>query len=487
MTDGGTFNGRTVTGLGISKVADLYYEAQTNLLTSGSNYQDLYDALTQAAINLGYSAADRQEIEDALKSVEMDTRPCAPDPDEVALCPANQTANSIWFDDLENTGSGNWSAQASTGTNRFFYPQIPNAYSFDATYANSGDTNFWGYAQPALSDFHIRMNVNVAVPANAYLLFYHDWAFEDSSESGTPYDGGVVEYSTNNGGAWNDAAGLFVHNGYNGTISTSSDNPLEGRNAFVRESRGYTNSKLNLASLAGQNVRFRFRIGTDSGGGAYGWFIDDIRVYTCGTASPSDIYNYLPIVVRSLPTATATSPAPTIANGNFESGPAVWSQSSSHGWPVIVDNSSFPPGVTAHGGAWAAWLGGGNNEISWIQQQVTVPPAMPYLAYWRWIASSDGCGYDYARLVVNGGDVELTDLCAPANTGGWQHHAVYLGAYAGQSITLQLRVETSLLDSSSLLVDDMTFQASPAALGEQSGIDGAGDVGAITRPGEPAG
>jgi hypothetical protein len=49
-----------------------------------------------------------------------------------------------------------------------------------------------------------------------------------------------------------------------------------------RESNGYISSRVNLSSLAGQNVRFRFRIGTDSSGDDYGWFIDDVRVYTCG-------------------------------------------------------------------------------------------------------------------------------------------------------------------------------------------------------------
>jgi bacillolysin len=52
MTDGATFNGRTVTGLGITKVAKIYYEAQTHLLTSGSNYYDLYQSLYQACLNL---------------------------------------------------------------------------------------------------------------------------------------------------------------------------------------------------------------------------------------------------------------------------------------------------------------------------------------------------------------------------------------------------------------------------------------------------
>ena len=51
MTDGDVFNGYTVNGLGLGKVADIYYEAQTNLLTSGSDYADLHTALNQACQN----------------------------------------------------------------------------------------------------------------------------------------------------------------------------------------------------------------------------------------------------------------------------------------------------------------------------------------------------------------------------------------------------------------------------------------------------
>ena len=52
MTDGDTFNGHTVNGLGLGKVADIYYEAQTNLLTPGSDYADLHTVLNQACQNL---------------------------------------------------------------------------------------------------------------------------------------------------------------------------------------------------------------------------------------------------------------------------------------------------------------------------------------------------------------------------------------------------------------------------------------------------
>ncbi len=36
----------------MDKVAKLYYEVPSNLLTSGSDYLDLYDGLRQACVNL---------------------------------------------------------------------------------------------------------------------------------------------------------------------------------------------------------------------------------------------------------------------------------------------------------------------------------------------------------------------------------------------------------------------------------------------------
>jgi len=57
--------------MGISKVADLYYEVQTRLLTSGADYYVLYSALKQAAINLGWSSAQIQNLERGCLAVEI--------------------------------------------------------------------------------------------------------------------------------------------------------------------------------------------------------------------------------------------------------------------------------------------------------------------------------------------------------------------------------------------------------------------------------
>lgn len=308
MTDGGSFNGFSVAGLGIPKVADLYYEAQTNLLTSASNFRDLYNALVQASFTLGFSSAERQAVKDALDAVEMGVRPCG-DPVEAPVCPVGYQVNDLFFDNLENTSSGNWASAAILGINEWYYPQTSNPYGFDATNATSGVFNLWGYNREGTADFFIRMTADVLLPSNAYMHFRHEWAFEDSL---TPWDGGVVEYSTNGGGAWNDAGPLFIDNGYNDVIATDSPpNPLAGRNAFAHSSHGYTASRLDLSSLSGQNVRFRFRIGTDSIIDAFGWFVDDVRIYTCTAPTATPTATFTP---SATPTATSTpteTPTPT--------------------------------------------------------------------------------------------------------------------------------------------------------------------------------
>jgi len=82
ITDGGTFNGRTVTGLGTDKTARIYYEVDTAMLTSASDYADLGSALPQACTNLigtaGITAADCTEVADAVAATEMLTQRAPP-------------------------------------------------------------------------------------------------------------------------------------------------------------------------------------------------------------------------------------------------------------------------------------------------------------------------------------------------------------------------------------------------------------------------
>jgi len=75
ITDGQTFNGYTITGIGINKTAKIYYEVQTNILTSSAQYKDLGNALYQACNTLigkaGITAADCIQVQNATYATEM--------------------------------------------------------------------------------------------------------------------------------------------------------------------------------------------------------------------------------------------------------------------------------------------------------------------------------------------------------------------------------------------------------------------------------
>jgi Zn-dependent metalloprotease/subtilisin-like proprotein convertase family protein len=75
LTDGDTFNGITVQGMGYVKVAKLYYEVQTDLLPRAADYQDLCVALRRAAENLGWTLGEKSNLEAACKAVGIDVGP----------------------------------------------------------------------------------------------------------------------------------------------------------------------------------------------------------------------------------------------------------------------------------------------------------------------------------------------------------------------------------------------------------------------------
>jgi Zn-dependent metalloprotease len=287
ITDGASFNGQTISGLGIEKALQIHYDAITNLLTSASDYQDYGNALRQACSDLvgehEITVTDCEQVEKTVRATEMETPPVSAAPARASSCAGGQTPEMAFSDDLEDPGSGNWTSGSLLFEHPsvFFYPQVPNTAGLDATYASSGTTNIWGVDASSVTDSAIAMTRSVTVPGNGFMRFAHAHSFE--SGEGNSYDGGVIEYSTDGGAHWTDAGSLIeAGDHYGGPIFTGASNPLSGRPAFVGESTGYGSTRLNLSSLAGQRIRFRFRIGTDEAQKDYGWFIDDIEIYSCG-------------------------------------------------------------------------------------------------------------------------------------------------------------------------------------------------------------
>lgn len=198
-----------------------------------------------------------------------------------------------------------------------------------------------------------------------------------------------------------------------------------------------------------------------AGSTRWGNYIGSFTFPSCTVGPPPTLDEevYLPYLSRPLPTATPTATPPPVnvlQNGNFEQGQVAWQEYSTHGWQLILPANNLP--VSPHSGSWAVWLGGDDNEISYVSQQATVPAGNTTLTFWYWIASEDICGYDFGGVIINGATVvDVFTLCTDTNTGGWVSRSVNLAGYAGQSIQIQIRSETDSSLNSNLFVDDVSL------------------------------
>ncbi len=285
LTDGDTFNGTTVGGIGTAKAAKVFYAA-SQILRSGSDFRDFADALDQACGTLATSGevttGDCDDVTAATTATAMREVPVNAPTSTAPVCAPGEVAVDSYAETFANGPSAGWARTSPTGANVFYWATEPNPFGFDADYSPAGDGNLWGDDPATLSDTAIAMTTSVTVPAQgAHLRMRHAYGFDDTPSR--RYDGGVLEYSTNAGATWADAGPLMTEGGYPDTISSGAGvgNPLGSRPAFVRESNGYGVTRLDLSSLAGQQVRFRLRIGTGPSVGDYGWFVDDLRIYRC--------------------------------------------------------------------------------------------------------------------------------------------------------------------------------------------------------------
>ena len=110
--------------------------------------------------------------------------------------------------------------------------------------------------------------------------------FDTEFSDGTFWDGGVLEVSSPNiaGGAFTDVTdpavgGAIVSGGYTGIISNLASNPLADRMAWSGTSGGYLTTVINLgATVNGQTITLRFRLGSDEAVSAPGWNVDTISI-----------------------------------------------------------------------------------------------------------------------------------------------------------------------------------------------------------------
>ena len=128
--------------------------------------------------------------------------------------------------------------------------------------------------------------------SNAEIQFRNWYELETTFLRNRLYDGAVFEIKIG-ANDWQDietAGGIFLSGGYDGVIDACCQNPLAGRRGWsgrsgIEQTSQWITSKAKLpATAAGQNVQFRWRVGTDIGTFREGQYIDDIVVsdgYVC--------------------------------------------------------------------------------------------------------------------------------------------------------------------------------------------------------------
>jgi hypothetical protein len=189
----------------------------------------------------------------------------------------------LFGDDMES-GANGWVSESLLGSESWV----------QVTSHSSSPTHSWyivDTAQRKVTALH--MPPLPALPAGAELRFQHRFDTEANR------DGGVLEYSTDGGASWVDIAPLFVEGAYNSSIPVGESTPLAGRDVWSGDSGGWTAVRADLASLAGADLRLRWRFATNFSVGDDGWYVDDVAVSTTSHAcTPS-----------SLPPGEASDPA----------------------------------------------------------------------------------------------------------------------------------------------------------------------------------
>jgi hypothetical protein len=192
-------------------------------------------------------------------------------------CPAGTQAAASYSNDFEEDAS-DWSTSGSF-----------NTWTLSSARAHSGAQAFLGQDLANISDQRLT-SPPIALPLGQAPLILEFWSHQTLEDRiGGCYDGVLLEISTDDGLNWNQVPdGQLLVGGYDGPISTSFNNPARGKLAWCGDPRDWTQTLVGLESYAGQTVRLRFRLATDSSTGRVpdGFYLDDVRVQSC--SGPGD-------------------------------------------------------------------------------------------------------------------------------------------------------------------------------------------------------
>ncbi len=149
-------------------------------------------------------------------------------------------------------------------------------------------THSWKCGDTGTGNYANSLDARLVSPAvtlrpNSTLSFQHQLAGEVSGVyPDSAYDGGILEISDDGGFSWLQLTP--VSGGYTSAFRWESGggspatHPFAGGTPCWSGEFDWQETLVSLADYAEETVQFRFRFGSDQGGGAEGWYIDDLSI-----------------------------------------------------------------------------------------------------------------------------------------------------------------------------------------------------------------
>jgi Zn-dependent metalloprotease len=322
LVDGGTYNGRTVTGLGLVKAAHIYWRAESVYQVPTTNFDDHADALEQSCTDLigqsltglstsapagpsgqSITAADCAEVTDMIAAVELRTDPTAQchftpllNGNPTNLCAGSKNAPVLYQEDFED-GLAGWTLTNQgvysgwSGTNWAAKSSLPGGRAGTAAFAEDLDGACSGGAGDRSGVMRL-LSPAITLP-NSETLNSPRVTFEHYVATEFGYDGGNIKVSINGGAFVLIPASAFQFNPYNTTMQPAPGNtsPLAGQPGFSGTDGGQVHgswgqSQIDLSRVGvkkGDTFQLRFEFGMDGCGNVDGWYVDDVKVRACNT------------------------------------------------------------------------------------------------------------------------------------------------------------------------------------------------------------
>lgn len=182
-------------------------------------------------------------------------------------CALGSLPVTLYSTDFES-GPGDWTHEGTGDT-----------WAISGNRFHSGASAFYAVTPNQISN-QMLVSPQVSLPVGQSPLTLQFWNYQDMEDrSSGCYDGGLLEISTDNGISWTQLDDELLTDPYDGPFSTG--NPIGVVDAWCGNPQDWLNSLVDLDAFAGQEVRFRFHVGTDYSVGYEGWYIDDISVNSC--------------------------------------------------------------------------------------------------------------------------------------------------------------------------------------------------------------